>query len=106
MVDTTFTPEMRAILKSTIGQRLVSLECERLENTQETYGNLLITTESQRIELINEEEPTEYFDGVEDISRFTCRRLSPQRTIPSVRTRRSPDEVPFVGHRNRGGRGR
>ena len=97
MVDITFTSEMRMILKSTIGQRLVSLECERLENTRETYGNLLITTDAQRIELINEEEPTAYFGGTEDISRFTCRRMTAGEPFRQFVMGETPMKYPLPG---------
>lgn len=97
MVDITFTPEMRVILESMIGQRLVSLECERLENTQETYDNLLITTDAQRIELINEEEPTAYFGGVKDISRFVCRRIATGEPFRQFVMGETPMKYPLQG---------
>ncbi|KFI94599.1 hypothetical protein [Bifidobacterium stellenboschense] len=100
MVDITFTEDMRQILKSLVGQRLVSLECERLDRTQETYGNLLITTESQKVELINEEEPTEYFGEVEDISRFICRRLEPNEEFRQFITGTRPMKYPLLGKVN------
>ena len=97
MIDATFTPSMCSTLQSLTGQRLISLECEPLEETQETYGNLLITTESQRIELINEEEPTPYSDGSEDISRFTCHRLTPQETFRQFVMGDHPVTYPLSG---------
>lgn len=97
MVDATFTPSMRAILASLIGQKLISLECERLETTRETYGNLLITTESQRIELINEEEPTQYFNGIEDLSRFSCRRLETGEEFHQDVMGNAPMKYPIMG---------
>lgn len=97
MVNITLTPAMRSILKSMIGQQLVSLECEHLDHTQETYGNLLITTDSQRIELINEEEPTDYFGGTEDISRFTCRRLVENEHFRQFVMGESPMKYPLIG---------
>lgn len=101
MVDATFTPIMRATLASLIGQKLVSLECERLEKTRETYGNLLITTEAQRVELINEEEPTAYFGGVEELSRFSCRRLEPKETFYQAVMGNSPMKYPLMGTVNK-----
>ena len=101
MVDATFTPDMCTILKSLVGQRLVSLECERLEQTRETYGNLLITTESQRVELINEEEPTEYLGDIEDISCFTCRRLKPNEHFRQFVMGEEPMKYPLLGKVNK-----
>lgn len=100
-VDATFTPNMCAILKSLIGQRLASLECERLEQTRETYGNLLITTESQRVELVNEEEPTDYFGDTEDISHFTCQRLDPDERFHQFVMGEQPMKYPLLGKVNK-----
>ncbi|PJM73710.1 hypothetical protein CS006_00490 [Bifidobacterium primatium] len=97
MVEATFTSAMLAVLRSMQGERLVSLECENLNGNNTTYGNLLITTESQRIELINEEEPTEYFGEMEDISRFSCRRLAANEPFRQFVAGEQPRKYPLLG---------
>lgn len=70
MVYATLSGKMVDLLRSMIGNELVSYECAVQNN--EIYGNLRINTSGGAVEVVNEVQELPFFDGCEDISFFRC----------------------------------
>ena len=76
MVSAKFTSEMRQMLKNMVGKIFVSYEYLKENNLpNQTYGNLRIHMEDCAIDLTNEEKTFPFFDGREDMSCFSCKRV-------------------------------
>ena len=78
MVEATLTSEMKEILSNMKGKTLLSYVCEKDDGFSRPYGNMRIITDSFSIELINEEHPLTFFDGIEDISYFEIKEVNPE----------------------------
>ena len=70
MLYATLSDEMLDLLRSMIGNELVSYECAVQNN--EIFGNLRINTSGGAVEVVNEVQELPFFDGCEDISFFRC----------------------------------
>lgn len=69
--------EMTAMLRELIGQMFLSYDYASFFEEQ-VYGNLKINTEKFSIELRNEIEKFPFYDTVEDISCFSCKKRLPE----------------------------
>lgn len=75
MVYAVFTDEMRRLLRSMQGKRLLRYEwAEEPYSRHEAYGNLRLDLEDGAIEIENLQKPVPVFDIIDDMSCFSCRR--------------------------------
>ena len=74
MIQARFTKEMINILKSCIGEKLLSYEYG-VSLPGEAYGNLKLNFDTFSIELLNEVKETPFFDETEEISSFSCKKI-------------------------------
>ena len=75
MVDASFNDAMIGALKKTIGTRLVSLECLKLDKFDRTFAYAPMTTSASRIEFADEEQLIAYLGTTEDWPILTCRTI-------------------------------
>lgn len=76
MVDASFNDAMIGMLKKTIGTRLVSLECLKLDKFDRTFAYAAIATSISRIEFTDEEQSIAYLGTTEDWPILACRTIS------------------------------
>ena len=75
MVYATFNNEMRTLLRDIKGKVLVGVEYLPEKNDCDAaYGILRIHLENYNIDLVNEQKPFPFYDGVEDMSCFACHK--------------------------------
>ena len=72
MVEIRFTQAMKDILRGIKGKQLVSLEYGKDPVDNSIYGNFRLYIDDYAIDVTNEVKPLSFFDGIEDISGFTC----------------------------------
>ncbi len=65
----------KTLLKNLIGKELKSIKSEEKDSWSRIFGNLSIVTEDQEIEIRNELTPTDYFGGIEDLSKFKILKI-------------------------------
>ena len=87
MVKAIFTAEMRKTLKSMIGQKFISYECENSDGPTMTYGNFRINAEEGSFDISNETKDFSFFDAEEDVACFSCEKAEPgSEYVPGVIT--------------------
>lgn len=59
------------VLKKFIGSSLTYLRSQEMDSWDRVYGNLEITSNNKKIEILNEQKPIEFFGGIENIATFT-----------------------------------
>lgn len=97
MVIAKFTDEMINILSEIKGKRFISFECEEDDGFSRSFGNIRINFEDYSIELINDIEALPFYDSIEDIAVFSCKKVDsnvPFEPMAITETRIVPvDEV-------------
>jgi hypothetical protein len=73
------------ILKNLIGKRVDTITAENWKEFNRSYGNILVQTEGQFVEISNDYRLVPYFDDNEEIASFDIRALpAKEEFIPSV----------------------
>lgn len=75
MVKIGFNKDMEKLLTALKGQKLISLEYGKDPIENQAYGNMRLHFDKVTLEINNEEQPFPFFDDMEDIACFSCRKV-------------------------------
>lgn len=75
IVKAKFSSEMLKNIKDMVGKVFFSYECGNMV-LDEVYGNIQINLDNFSIEILNETNEMPFYDLMEDISYFTCKKKS------------------------------
>ena len=76
MIDARFSKDMITVLSNMKGKTFVSYECEKGYGLPTTYGNFRINLDDYSIDVFNEVESRPFFDTIEDIAIFSCKKVN------------------------------
>ena len=73
MINAKFSQEMVSIIKDMIGNTFCSFECGDITQN-EVYGNFQVNLNDFSVEFLNEAQEIPFYDLIEEVSFFTCKR--------------------------------
>lgn len=79
MIFSCISKTEKEILKTLIGKELICIKSEEKDSWNRIFGNLALVTKDSEVEIKNELTETEYFNVLEDVSKFKIRNITSEK---------------------------